>query len=122
MPKRIMARKPPIVAQPRRKCWRSHVAMYRRSVSFSVGLPNGSQKGVVMPSARFWSRERRQGRAKLLTALHLPGTKVPRPANHYFWLTVSVPLILAEVEGRLWRSRQPARRFPARPIKEATHA
>ncbi len=111
-------RKPAIVRQPRRKYWRGHVAIYRNSVSFSVGLPSGDRRCVVLPRARFWSRERREARAEILAHRHLPGTKVPRPSGHYHWNAVSVPLILAEVEGRLWRSRQPVRRYPARPIRK----
>lgn len=111
-------RKLAIVRQPCRKYWHGHVAMYRNSVAFCVVLPNGERRGVVLPRARFWSRERREARAEILAHRHLPGTKVPRPANHYFWQTVSVPLVLAEAEGRVWRSRQPVRRYPARPIRE----
>lgn len=114
-------RKPAIVRQPRRKYWRGHVAMYRNSVSFCIRLPSCESRCVVLPRARFWSRERREARSEILAHLHLPGTKVPRPANHYFWQTVSAPLVLAEVEGHLWRSRQPVRRYPARPIREGTH-
>ncbi len=113
-------RKPAIVRQPRRKVWRGHVAMYRNSVSFCVRMPSGESRWVVLPRARFWSRERREVRAEMLAHLHLPGTKVLRPSGHYHWNTVSVPLVLAEAEGRLWRSRQPVRRYPARPIREGT--
>lgn len=109
------SRRHAIVRQRRRKYWRGHVVMYRNSVSFSVGLPSGERRCDVLPTTRFWSRERRETRAEILAHLHLPGAKVPRLSSHYHGLTVSVPLFMAEVGGRLWRLRQPARRYLVRP-------
>lgn len=110
-------RKPAIVRQPRRKVWREHCGFHRGSVWTLIGLPNGDLRGKTFAPARR-GELRRRDRAADQAHLHLPGTKVPRPSGHYHWNTVSVPLILAEVEGRLWRSRQPVRRYPARPIRE----
>lgn len=117
-------RKPPIVATPRRKHWREHVRLssgeLRPTVWTAIRLPNGDQRGKTFTAAtRVQLRLRDQAESRQF--LFLPGTKIPRPAALYWQDMVSLPLVFAEVEGRLWRSRAPVRRFPQRPIREVSH-
>lgn len=109
--------KPAIVRQPRRKVWRQHCGPHRNSVFTLIRLPNGDMRGKTFAPARR-GELRRQDRAEWRALRDLPGTKIPRPGLAYLENMVSVPLVWAEVEGRLWRSRQSVRRYPARPVRQ----